>query len=281
MAPVSNQPSGVFVGEWHPFAPRNARRQITISVVSHGQGTLVNELLTDLAKYSSRQVEVVLTINVEEKLPFGGDHFEFPLRIVRNNEPRGFGANHNAAFVFRRCPYFCVLNPDIRVNSDPFEPLLSFLANPEVGVVAPLVRSIEGTVDDSARRMPTPLVIFGKVFNRKRGPDYRIGREPISPDWVAGMFMLFRSDVYAQMGGFDERYFLYYEDVDLCARMALAGYKIVLDPGVSVIHDARRESHRNFSYFRRHIASITRFFLSQVFFRYMLRRVRMRNGPSA
>ena len=263
------------------FAPMDRERQVTVSVVSHGQGTLVMALLGDLNRYSQKRIEVIITINVMEVLPFDGMDYDFPLRIVRNKRPRGFGANHNAAFALRRCPYFCILNPDIRVDSDPFWPLLSLLANPKVGVVAPLVRSAEGAVDDSARRMPTPLVIFGKVFNRKQGPDYRIGREPINPDWVAGMFMLFRSDVYAQMGGFDERYFLYYEDVDLCARMALAGYRIVLDPSVSVIHDARRESHRNFSYFRRHIASITRFFLSRVFFRYMLKRVRMRNGASA
>lgn len=259
----------------------NSNCQVTVSVVSHGQGPLVKALLSDLNKYSSSNIEVILTINVEEDLAFDKRDYDFPIQVLRNAKPRGFGANHNAAFALRRCGHFCVLNPDIRFSADPFRHLLSVLAGSEIGVIAPLVRSAEGVVDDSARRMPTPLVIFGKVFNRKQGPDYRIGREPINPDWVAGMFMLFRSDVYAQMGGFDERYFLYYEDVDLCARMALAGYKIVLDPSVSVIHDARRESHRNFSYFRRHIASITRFFLSRVFFRYMLKRVRMRNGASA
>ncbi|MHB8453182.1 MAG: glycosyltransferase [Acidiferrobacterales bacterium] len=274
-------PSLVVDDEMGCFGPLNVECQITISVVSHGQGSLVKALLDDLNKYSSQQIEMILTVNLEENLPFEGKNYDFPIRIVRNAKPRGFSANHNAAFALRSNEYFCVLNPDIRLNEGPFRRLLSSLADPSVGVVAPLVHSAEGSIEDSARRMPTPLVIIRKLFDRNQGPDYPIGHEPINPDWVAGMFMLFRSDVYARMGGFDERYFLYYEDVDLCARLMLADYKIVLDPRVSVIHNARRESHRHFRYFRRHIASITRFFLSPVFFRHMLRRMRMRKQASA
>ena len=256
-------------------------RQVAVSIVSHGQGSLVKLLLDDLDRHSAPLIEVILTVNVEERLPFETKDYSFPFRIMRNETPRGFGANHNAAFRERRCAYFCVLNPDIRLKSDPFAPLLSALSDPVVGMVAPLVRSMKEAIEDSARRMPTPLIIISKVFWRQQESDYPIGQDLIYPDWVAGMFMLFRSDVYAQMGGFDERYFLYYEDVDLCARLALAGYRIALDPAVSVIHDARRESHRRFRYFRRHIASITRFFLSAVFFRYMLRRVQARKTTSA
>ncbi len=256
-------------------------RLVTVSVVTHGQGSLVKLLLDDLHRHSAPLIEMVLTVNVEEQLPFETKDYSFPFKILRNETPRGFGANHNAAFRERRCAYFCVLNPDIRLKSDPFAPLLSALTDPGVGMVAPLVRSMKGAIEDSARRMPTPLIIASKVFRRRPESDYPIGQERIHPDWVAGMFMLFRSEVYARMGGFDERYFLYYEDVDLCARLALAGYRIALDPAVSVIHDARRESHRRFRYFRRHIASITRFFLSAVFFRYMLRRVQARKTTSA
>ncbi|MHB8348379.1 MAG: glycosyltransferase [Acidiferrobacterales bacterium] len=255
--------------------------QVTISVVSHGQSSLVKAMMNDLNKYSSQRIEVILTVNVEEDLPFDVRDYDFRIRIIKNVKPRGFGANHNAAFALRHYEHFCVLNPDICLNTDPFGPLLSFLADSNVGVVAPLVRSVEGAVEDSARRMPTPLIIIDKLFDRNQKPDYRIGMEPINPDWVAGMFMLFRSDVYARMGGFDERYFLYYEDVDLCARLMLSGYRIVLDPSVSVVHDARRKSHHNLSYFRRHVASIARFFLSPVFFRYMARRMRIRNMASS
>ncbi|MHB8257431.1 MAG: glycosyltransferase family protein [Acidiferrobacterales bacterium] len=262
------------------YEPGLAETQVTVSIVSHGHGFLVEELLNDLGGYSSKEIDVILTINVEEDLPFEENDYDFPLTIVKNDRPRGFGANHNAAFGLRHGEYFCVLNPDIRLDADPFGPLLPYLAAPGVGITAPLVRSATGSIEDSARRLPTPLTIIGKIFDRRPKPDYPIGTIPFNPDWVAGMFMLFRSETYARMGGFDERYFLYYEDVDLCARMTLAGYTIVLDPQISVIHDARRESHRNFAYFRWHAASIVRFFLSPVFFRHMLRRVWSRKETS-
>ena len=258
-----------------------AQPQVTVSIVSHGHGLLVAELLNDLGGYSSKQIDVILTINVEEDLPFKENDYNFPLTIVRNTEPRGFGANHNAAFSLQHGEYFCVLNPDIRFNTDPFGPLLQIFSAADIGIAAPLVRSAVGSLEDSARRLPTPLTILRKIFDRRLRPDYPIGTTPFNPDWVAGMFMLFRSETYARMSGFDERYFLYYEDVDLCARMTLAGYKIILDPQVSVTHDARRESHRNLAYFRRHVASIVRFFLSRVFFRHMLRRAWSRKETSS
>lgn len=73
------------------------------------------------------------------------------------------------------------------------------------------------------------------------------------------MFMLFPRTVYEQLGGFDETYFLYYEDVDLCARLRKLGYRVGYCADVSVVHDARRASHSNLSYLRRHLASMARF----------------------
>jgi N-acetylglucosaminyl-diphospho-decaprenol L-rhamnosyltransferase len=79
------------------------------------------------------------------------------------------------------------------------------------------------------------------------------------------MFMLFPREIFKEIGGFDERYFLYYEDVDLCARLTLAGYRILLCNTVSAIHDARRSSHKNLRYMRLHLLSIIRFFFSDVY----------------
>jgi len=250
------------------------QRTITVSVVSHGQGRLVKLLLDDLDAYSAGLIDVILTVNIEEELLFDVKDYRFPVRIIRNTSPQGFGENHNAAFRQAHSRYFCVLNPDIRLNSEPFSALLFSLESDDIGIVAPLVCSTEGTIEDSARRIPTPLRIVAKLLMRNPKPDYVVGPDPVYPDWIAGMFMLFPSHVYECMGGFNERYFLYYEDVDLCSRLSLAGYRIMLNPEVSVVHDARRESHRNFRYLRWHLCSIIRFFLSVVFFRVMFRNVR-------
>jgi hypothetical protein len=190
--------------------------KISISVVSHAQIGLVSHLLNDIEEHrNSLLLELILTLNLDETLPFEVDRFSFPIIIIRNSIPLGFGANHNQAFTHASGQYFCVMNPDIRLNSDPFPPLLGCLMSSDVGVVAPLVLNENGDIEDSARRFPTPLKILCKLFKGCRGSDYSIGEQPIHPDWVGGMFMLFSREMFEKLRGFDPRYFLYYEDEDL------------------------------------------------------------------
>src|SRR5690606_14674162 len=82
---------------------------------------------------------------------------------------------------------------------------------------------------------------------------------PIPVDWAAGMFMLFRAEAFEAIGGFDEGFHLYYEDVDICTRLWIAGWKVMLHPGVQVVHDAQRTSHRNFRYMRWHVSRKARY----------------------
>ena len=82
------------------------------------------------------------------------------------------------------------------------------------------------------------------------------------------MFMVFRTGVFKELGGFDERYFLYYEDVDLCLRLRHAGYEVILLPQVSAIHDARRQSHRNLRYLVIHASSLLRFLYTRQRYKY-------------
>lgn len=240
-------------------------RSIVVSVVSHNQAKLVAQLLKDIDLYcQSLPVTVVVTVNVEEALPFSQADFGFPLKVISNRQPKGFGANHDAAFWAAEGDVFCILNPDIRLEENPFPRLLENLRDRRCGVIAPLVLGPAGFMEDNARRFPTPLRILGKALGVKRDLAYTIGQDPLSVDWVAGMFMLFPGRVFAELGGFDVRYFLYYEDVDLCYRAKASGYDIILDPRSAVVHEARRESHRNPNYLRWHLGSMLRFFLSQI-----------------
>jgi N-acetylglucosaminyl-diphospho-decaprenol L-rhamnosyltransferase len=235
-----------------------AAHNVTISIVSHGHGAMVSSLLADLALYCNPSISVIVTLNIPESAEIG-DALPFSVKLIRNASPRGFGANHNAAFEESNSAYFCVLNPDISIKKDPFPSLIDALANPRVGVVAPKIVSPMGDIEDSARHFPTIGFLAGKLLGLTTGIDYEIGQTVLSPDWVAGMFMLFRAPVYAELQGFDERYFLYYEDVDLCRRLRKRGYEILLVPTVSAVHDARRESHRSLRHLRWHLASLLRF----------------------
>lgn len=233
--------------------------RVTISIVSHGHGAMVSSLLSDLALHCRSGISVILTLNIPESTAIGDVELPFPVKLIRNASPRGFGANHNAAFKESKGPYFCVLNPDIRIDADPFPRLIDELASPRIGVVAPKIMSPAGNIEDSARHFPTVGFLARKLFGLTTGLDYRIGQTVLSPDWVAGMFMLFRAPVFEELQGFDERYFLYYEDVDLCQRLRKRGYEVRLVPSVIAVHDARRESRRSLRHLRWHLASMIRF----------------------
>ncbi len=246
---------------------------VTLSVVSHGQWHLVANLLQDLASVDIDDLEVLLTLNVPEAHHFNCVDYPFPVRLIQNLVPKGFGANHNQAFGHASGQYFCVINPDIRLSSNPFPGLLACFSDSSFGVVAPVVRGVDGGFEDSARRFPSPLKILCKVFGKCQGSDYRVADIPIFPDWVGGMCMIFSSQVFRKIGGFDQRYFLYYEDVDLCGRLMLSGYKSVVCPQAAVVHHAQRSSHRELKYLRWHLASMLRFFLSPVYWRLQWRKV--------
>jgi GT2 family glycosyltransferase len=231
-------------------------------MVSHGQARLANALLNDL-RHCTGMDKAILVENisdpVELQIPAG---LEVEHRM--NTKPLGFAGNHNLSFQGRPEPFFCVANPDLRLPMDPFPALLGCFADPSVGLVAPMVHSSTGTVEDNARHFPT---IGGLLRKLVGGHDGRylapeISGRPYTPiDWAAGMFMLFRAEAFRDVGGFDDKFRLYYEDVDICARLWKSGWKVMLSPETVVVHDAQRTSRHDPQYMAWHAASMMRFFV--------------------
>ena len=126
----------------------------SISIVSHGHAELLEPLLDDLQKHRSTEIEVILTLNVKESLPFDPASFAFSIEVIQNTSPRGFAANHNSAFRAARGEYFCVLNPDIRLNADPFPALVGELKDKSVGAVDRKSTRLNSSHDDLSR-MPS------------------------------------------------------------------------------------------------------------------------------
>jgi len=254
------------------------RKRIHVAVVSHGNATEVAALLGDLERSAPLvDLSVLLVLNREEALPFCETDFTFLLQVHRNERPQGFAANNNLAF--RLCrpaddDLFCIINPDVRLAEEVFGPLLGCLERePRAALIAPLARNSQGETEDNARALPRPATIVCKALGQPDKLNPTDGHvRPV--DWVAGLFMLFSARAFAAVGGFDERYFLYYEDVDICCRLRLAGWRVLWSPAVSVQHDARRTSHRRLSYLLHHIRSMMRFFLSTTY----RRSLRLRAG---
>lgn len=233
--------------------------RVIVSIVSHGQGELVSALLEDLASCASVSA-VILTLNIPEAAIACPESLRSRVHLIRNDQPRGFAANHNHAFQYCDASLYAVLNPDIRLYADPFPQLNEAIALCNAGVIAPAVRSPEGKLEDSARYFPTFTKLFIKLLGLGDGRIALHGQTPREVDWTAGMFMLFRTDAFRAIHGFDQGFFLYYEDVDICARLWKAGLGVVFHPGVSVVHVAQRASHRNLRYMMWHMASIVRYF---------------------
>ena len=111
---------------------------VTMSVVSHGHGEDIPHLLADMVAFGGKEIaEVVLTLNVPEEslVDWIAQHdWPFTLTLIRNDQPLGYGANHNQAFGRCRTPYFCVLNPDIRFTRNPFPQLIAAVrqASPDI-----------------------------------------------------------------------------------------------------------------------------------------------------
>lgn len=233
--------------------------RITLSIVSHGQASLIRLLLADLAKLPQQIFEVLITVNLpEDESPYRGH--PFPLRIIRNDAPKGFGGNHNAAFFQSTNEWFAVVNPDVRIQSLDLQALLSPFETEKVGAVAPIVLSDEGKVEDSARRFPTLIRFAKRLLLRQRGSDYKVETIPYPVDWVAGMFVVYRRDAYEKIGGFDDRrFFMYLEDADICCRLDKSGWQTIINPLVQVIHVAQRASRRDLKHMRWHAVSALRY----------------------
>lgn len=237
--------------------------KISFSVVSHGQGHLIKNFLSDLARFDLDSYELILTLNIYEDENFLNNFDKLPLKIIRNQRIKGFGENHNSAFKISRGQIFVVVNPDIRMVELGYEKIFNYMNNDQnIGAFAPKVLSGDGRVQDSARYFPTVHLlsrrILRRIFGLKNHPDYQILNAPVKVDWLAGMFIFFRREAFYSVKGFDERYFMYYEDADICRRLKKNGWSVYLYPSITVIHDAQRTSWKKFKFFKWHLRSIIR-----------------------
>ena len=242
------------------------RITLAISLISHGQAELAQRSLSTLANHTvGLDVQVIITHNLVEEGTFSMPGGAIEVQHVRNARPLGFARNHNQAFRLVSGEYFCILNPDLVFVEDVFRPLIQDIQQGLGDIVAPLVFDPQGRQQDSFRTLPSPGELLLRRLAPKRGTEVRREGPFLYPDWIAGMFLLMRSETYRRLGGLDEGYYLYFEDVDFGCRARLAGFRLAVDSRCRIVHQARRQSHRSLRYFLRHLHSTVRFFSSSVY----------------
>ncbi len=167
------------------------------------------------------------------------------VRLRRNDRNLGFGTANNQAIVDGDAPYVLVLNPDTRITPGALDALIAVMeSHPELGMCGPRLEREDGSFDHAARRsFPTPLSALGHftgvglrresgTLAAYRAPQVESGRV----DAVNGAFMLIRRRALDEVGGFDEGFWMYMEDLDLSYRFAAAGWPSWYEPSVTVVH---------------------------------------------
>lgn len=195
-----------------------------------------------------------------------------PRIIFRRVANRGYGAGHNEAIreaLDEGTDYHLVMNADVRWEGDVISPLVEAMEKDhEIGLMAPKVLNPDGSLQYSVRMLPTPLDVFARRFlppklNRKRDDRYLLKdldhSKPLNVPYILGSFMLFRREALLDIGFFDERFFMYPEDIDISRRIHTR-WKTLYYPAVSIIHAHRQASRHSRRMLRIHISNMIRYF---------------------
>lgn len=194
------------------------------------------------------------------------------VKYLFNDANIGFGAGHNIAIkkAFKKSRFHLILNPDIYFASNILSQIVDYMSdNVDCGLLMPKVCNPDGSIRYIRRLLPTLFDVFFNKFisfttyAKKREEKYRtkfIDYNAIcSAPFLSGCFMFCRTDMLNKLNGFDERFFMYFEDVDLSRRF-YSESQTVYYPKVSVVHLAHQDSHRNFKLFRIHLKSAIKYF---------------------
>ena len=217
-------------------------------VVNYESGSALARCVEGLR--SDRVDEIVVVDNGSLDGSVGQLRACFPdVEVLVTGRNLGYGAAANRGMAATTAPCVLVCNPDLEVRPGAVAALAgALLADPAYAVVGPLIRNPDGGRYPSARMFPSLVDAAGHALLGLLAPDNRFTRSyqkahldtaaggPEVVDWVSGACFLVRRSAYEQTGGFDETYFMYAEDVDLCWRLGRAGWRVVYLPSAEVTH---------------------------------------------
>jgi N-acetylglucosaminyl-diphospho-decaprenol L-rhamnosyltransferase len=228
--------------------PRSVQQtppRIDAVIVSYNSADTLRDCVQSLLATPGVAVTVVDNASPDDSL---GVIADLPVRTIQSGRNGGFGFGCNIGLRAGSAPLVLFLNPDARLDEGALDSMESALvADPGVGLLAPRLVDGDGALMASQRHFPRAATAWShalflhRLFPRARWADEVIRRweeyeRPNEPDWVSGACMLARRSVLEAIGGFDERFFLYCEDTDLCARIRGAGHRIRYDPSASAHH---------------------------------------------
>ncbi len=256
-----------------------SRPDLSIAIVNTNTRDLLRACLHSVEEHSGGlNIEIFVSDNNSSDGSVDMLNQEFPaVQVIRNNYNAGFIRSTNLGLKRARGRHLLLLNPDTVVKKDALKLMVDFLDDhPDVGAVGPRIRYGDGRLQYSARTFPS---LATSIFNSKSilttlFPNNRWSRAYISRDedydrtrdvdWLSGSCLMVRREVYDQIGGLDERYFLYSDDVDWCMEMKKHGWRRCYYHVPEIIHYEEQTvrkmpvfttTHRHWSmwlYYRKH-----------------------------
>jgi GT2 family glycosyltransferase/lipopolysaccharide/colanic/teichoic acid biosynthesis glycosyltransferase len=249
---------------------------VSIIIVSYNSFDVLKACLDSISRMKfSGQAEVIVVDNASVDGSPEMVRADYPwVILIAGNENLGYSKGVNVGIRQATGRYFFILNPDTVVPEDSLQKLTSYMDNtPDAGIAAPKLVFHDGNVQLSCRRFYTFKVLLlrrtplGKVFkNSKAVRDHLMldfdHEETAEVDWMLGAAMFVRREAVESVGLMDERFFLYFEDVDWCYRMKQHGWKVIYHPEVVVTHGYARESAQSVMNrsFIAHLVSLFRYY---------------------
>ena len=225
--------------------------KLSIIIVNYNVKEFVKNLLISLEKaLKNFTSEIIIIDNASSDGSVEDIKNKFPtIKLIANKNNVGFGKANNQGLEIADGEYIVLLNPDTIVKENTFKNLIDFIQEkPDVGMVTCKVLNPDGTLQLACRRsFPGPWTSFTKVTGLSKlfpksklfaryNLTYLNENEINEVDAVSGSFMMFKKNVYNKVGGFDSRFFMYGEDLDLCYRVQSKGYKVYYVPTTEIIH---------------------------------------------
>ena len=221
---------------------------VSIVILNYNTSELLGECLRSLYQFpETRTYEIIVVDN--GSLDSSCDHIRsnFPdVKIIRNEKNIGFSRGNNTGALAARGSFVLFLNSDTLFTGNCIAPLAELLHDhPDVGAVGPKLLNADGSLQLSCGSLPNLFVeLWDKVrysLHRRGGKSIRLlydrfHRRTRETGWITGACMMVRSDTFRSLGGFDENYFMYFEDKDLCRRLKKSCWKIMYFPSTAIVH---------------------------------------------
>ncbi len=242
---------------------------LSIVTVSFGHETQVRKLWESLQKFPpSKAWELVVVDNNSPALARNAYTFlqtDPHAHLIRLKKNVGFGRGNEEGVRFAQGEFLAFVNPDIEVQQRCFDSLLSALEKDKnIGIAVPVLETKDKKFLENTWDFPTFWGLVGRRVWKKRMPQPR--ENPKEVHWAQGSFLVMRKDFFEKLGGFDPRFFLFFEDTDLCRRVWEAGKKVVQIPTARAFHTEYRLSggHIFTAIFKRtfwiHLSSAVKYF---------------------